>query len=215
MSSPDQDPGAGEARSIDRLGVLTDLIDANWRDLHHSRNQDWKFWVTLGAIFGGLGAIGRDAPHSILFIALLGAGMMVGFVAAMISWNHTDLHLRKTAHIEWLESLIAMELGPLAARGLPFTAKFKSRFPDRWFVGGLIFSTYVTVSFVFAAGLGLVATARYTDWLGSTDSASIGFSVLGFGALVFVLSYVHFAHRMGAKRLVYARFFAGDLPNAG
>lgn len=214
MSTTGQN-SSGEPKLIDHLGVLTDLIDADWRDLHHSRNQDWKFWVTLGAIFGGVAAVGRDAPHSIVFIALLGAGMMIGLVAAMISWNHTDLHLKKTAHIEWLESLVALELGPPAARGLPFAAKFKSRFPDRWFVGGLIFSTYVTVCFIYATGLGLVAADRYTHWLQSADSASIGFSVLALGAVVFASSYVLFASRMGAKRHAYARFFAGDPPDAG
>lgn len=169
--------------------AFIDLIKLNWEDIHHSRNQDWKFWVVLAGLAAGLASLVNDiATNHAAICCLLVAGVAVSAVAALISWNHRDLLCKKTSHIEWLEALLAQDIGPRAAKGLPYQGRFKDKFRDRWSVSGIIFSFYVVVAVGFLIGLFFLAVPTIANRV-STAGALLVLSAVGL-ATFFVAYYV-------------------------
>jgi len=184
------------------------LIKIAWDDIHHSRNQDWKFWVVLAGIAAGLIGLGGRTENWPVIGCLLATGSILSGIAALISWNHWELLCKKTAWIEWLETLLARCLGPQVQRGLPYHGTFRSRFPDRWSVSGVIFSVYVMLALDFLLGLLVLLT-----WPGTVGECSraagalFGLVALGISGVVLFVSYGCSTSRMSKKRRTYRAHF--------
>ncbi len=128
--------------------VFTNQINAAWADIHHCRNQDWKFWATLGAIALAIGGFGGGGNQTIMPLLLV-AGLFVGTLAAIVSYSHWRLLQKKHTYVDWLEAKLAVHMQIEQFRYRSFDA----RFPPRVYVSGLIFASYVALAVGFATGL--------------------------------------------------------------
>lgn len=196
----------------EETSAIVDLIKINWQDIHHSRNQDWKFWVILAGIVAALGGLSTEpVANRFTICCLLAAGCATSAVASLISWNHRDLLCKKTAHIEWLETLLAQDIGPRARRGLPYQERFKDEFADRWSVSGIIFSFYVTIAASFLLGLSLIALSDTAQWIKAPLTGTLALDMLIFGLLVFFAAYFASGMIMSKSRKKYREHFGKDL----
>jgi mannose-6-phosphate isomerase-like protein (cupin superfamily) len=185
--------------------TLVSLIKNDWEDIHHSRNQDWKFWAVLAAVGAGLATFaGKPEQMSVIGCLLLAGGLVSG-VGALVSWSHWELLCKKTAHIEWMEAWLARLLGPEARAGLPYQGAFRSRFPDRWIVSGMIFAVYVVIAIDFLLGLLLFAFQR------PIPCRTIATTILFASVLVFVGTYWPLTFHMARKRVRYRKHFQRTL----
>ncbi|GAH74523.1 unnamed protein product, partial [marine sediment metagenome] len=57
--------------------TFLELITITWNDIHHSRNQDWKFWVVLAGLAAGLGAATNTPANHVVVTCFLAAGALV------------------------------------------------------------------------------------------------------------------------------------------
>jgi hypothetical protein len=69
------------------MSDLMEYIKIQWADIHHCRNQDWKFLFALGGLYVGLLSKGLDDD---LKVAVAVAGIIVcamGFYTSFVHWR--------------------------------------------------------------------------------------------------------------------------------
>jgi len=145
----------------DNPDAIIALMNQDWTDVHHSRNQDWLYWTILGAIIAGIMGIfsSNDIPvnnFKLMISMLLSAGILISFWAAAISWSHWLLHIRKIEHIKWLQSFFYVKnkdnkIFCISPSVLIPDSKIKKY--DFFIVNGLIFSMYFTIGIFFIISL--------------------------------------------------------------
>jgi uncharacterized membrane protein (DUF485 family) len=129
--------------------IATNLIDIYWKDIHHSRNQDWKFLLAVLASILGLGQ--SESILAKLGFSLLGIGISV--IGAIIAHEHRKLLVKKTCVIEHLECIISKG-DPDASGVLPYYTEMcvGTDNHDKLSVSGLIFLFYfLFIGFFVAA----------------------------------------------------------------
>ncbi|MCP4602389.1 MAG: hypothetical protein GY847_18050 [Proteobacteria bacterium] len=157
----------------DRVSALLQMIDITWKDIHHNRNQDWKFWVVFAGICAGIYQASTDGSSgmgSIVVSCLLALGAFFSITAALISLKHWDILYRKSAYAEGLETLAEKELDKEnSVSGISLQNKFawqgvSAKYGTKTIisVSGVIFSIYVTLT--FAAFTGLIFQLFWSDF---------------------------------------------------
>lgn len=139
--------------------LLVKLIETDWRDLHHSRNQDWKIWITIGGIIVAIASL-EEARSTVAdcdrisFVQLMASslGAIVCTVGAMITRHHGKLHAKKTARISVLEAELQKRIGNSVEsqliRAIPYN-QMDNTLDNKLTVSGVMFATYSMLAFNF------------------------------------------------------------------
>ena len=135
--------------------VITSIIDQQWQDIHHSRNQDWLYWAILSAIVAGIMAlIGNESSfddNTILFLLniLFTSGIIISWWAEKISLSHWILHIKRLGYIRWLERFLIIKT--IGGKKIPLSRPEYNGFDgkDKYVVNGLIYSMYLSIKWIF------------------------------------------------------------------
>lgn len=130
---------------IDSPDTILKMIELDWKDIHHSRNQDWKYWAIIGILFAGLFSIIKDSVLPIenkkyIFIGILWFISFISIWASLISKSHWILHIKKAMHIKWLSNHLFFDkynAYPIRSKNMP-----KLNSAGKFIVNGLIFTLY-------------------------------------------------------------------------
>jgi hypothetical protein len=147
---------------IDRFDIqnnpdfVIQLINQQWQDIHHSRNQDWIYWVVIGGVLSSLfyicitDKINEEIFTRYQLVSLVGiVGFLFGLWASAISWSHWVLHIKRIGYINWLERLFYLGSKKKDIRITSIMNQEKYALPDPFIVNGLMFSMYFTVAILF------------------------------------------------------------------
>lgn len=175
--------------------ILVSLMSDQWKDIHHSRKQDWLFWTIIGAITAGSITLvtSTNECQNYLFIlnTLFGLGIIISLWAAAISWSHWILHIKRLGYITWLCRFYFYKYDnrkiPVS---IPIFKKIDTN--DKFIVNGLIFSIYITISIVFTIML-LFSTINSVFELNISvcNKYLVCVPVISLPLVVLIILYIH------------------------
>jgi len=229
-STPKANLSSPESKTSGRQQAWLEMIKITWDDVHHSRMQDWQFFLAIGGIAAAMMTMKPAEVNWAMVACLLAAGALVSGVAAMIAWNHWKLHSKKFAYIEGLEWMLAAELGPLPDHTLPYDDRdSEPETPEQssWdspetqilvvmytlvrkpaqslkkpSVCGLICTLYATTMAAFALAT-FVLMIPHPSIRGPGAAAWYGLFFFGVAVVVFARIYVILSRRMKGWEEVY------------
>jgi len=163
--------------------IAINLIDIYWKDIHHSRNQDWKFLLAVLTSILGLG-------QSYSIVAKMGfslLGLGISLIGAIIANEHRRLLVKKTGVIEQLERILSKD-DPETSKYLPYYEKIcGTENRDMLSVSGLIFLFY----FLFLGFFGAACVYFYPSIRGqwpSNNVFGVAISFIGIGLILMLYS---------------------------
>jgi hypothetical protein len=195
----------------DLIEFLQQNVDSAWKDLHHSRNQDWKYWAAFAAIVAGLfQTTGNDLSR----LLLLAIGTMVSASAAIVSWNHWDLHRKKLTYIEWLHDMARIlieKTHPEVSAKICYHHFDTRERMNHFRVSGVLFALYLVLSlgamlcFIL---ISLSPTISIKDILTDTPCAALTRILALIGVmLIWYYVYRHAKYIMDLKKKSYRDHF--------
>ena len=149
--------------SLEQATALVGLLEAEWKDLHHSRVQEWS---ALGVVTGAHLALTQipkflkdaDVMLPVLPAAIVGCLIGIGFavIGALITCRHRRLMQIKLEWIFGAESRLGLSQGPDCPVGvIPPSAQVQSNLawrglsvPRLLSTSGLILSWYGIFIFI-------------------------------------------------------------------
>jgi hypothetical protein len=107
------------------MSDLIEFIKIEWTDIHHSRNQEWRFLAILIAAFAALFVTGVSFP---LQIAITVFGLIISGMGIYISIAHWIIFYSKIQSIRECEKKLGIEVrlrrGPVPVQGMMVSAFF-------------------------------------------------------------------------------------------
>lgn len=203
-------------------GSICSLIQMQWNDIHHSRNQDWQYWVIIGGIITGIIALRSKTNNNLMFIYLLmGIGSLVSLWSAAIAWSHWVLHIRRTSYIKWLESHLYInnsEDNPVNEKqGITIFHKNIDTTKDPFSVCGIIFSMHLTIAFFFIIAALFCIFYKGSRWLRDLVNCNfefLPFLIIGLGAIVILVIHSFSKKYMETRRESYLMNLVEKLENS-
>jgi hypothetical protein len=193
--------------------TLISLIETNWKDIHHSRSQDWQYWVIIGIIIAGIGALNKEIyKNAILINVLIGIGGVISLWATFISYSHWILHIKRLCYINYLGNLLSTQTNIIDYMNFKNSVQYKmkkvyrTRIPNPFVVGGLIFSMHATISVLFIIATILILFKNaLVDF---SSRKSILFNLIPLISLTFCISIFLIINKifkrfLGKKRIIY------------
>lgn len=193
------------------LEMINSFIETHWKDIHHSRSQDWQYWLIILGIMAGIATLYKEAGvNAKAFIyVLVGIGGFVSIWASCISYSHWVLHIKKMCYIDYLESF-AYKNGILNYHSfinkLEESIGEKEKMKDPFKVGGLIFTIHATISVLFIIASIIIISKNYIKSIINISEQKIAlipiFSML-ISTLIFIIIYLIFNRCLKRKKCKY------------
>lgn len=202
-----------ECNEIDKLildisdhpEVIASIIEQQWLDIHHSRNQDWMYWAIIAGILAGMITVIKETGSSAGIMCLLSfIGTMISLWACCISWTHWILHIKKIVYIDRLTELLSIGKGGHSKK-INYSCIVTDRKFDRFLsVNGFIAAMYLTLAVMFI--MVFVFFWKMTGITGTINvsrvTAAIFCVVL---SITFITSYILFNFIKFRLKAVYSK----------